>query len=181
MDATTSNKSKKLKFYELMSLARETNGSLERNRILVSSSGGPKPTNNFPLIPQQQASNNSDHGGYEPMDMETYAIGSLRGGRPGRGRGRGCRARFRGSFRSAGPQCYNCGGYDHISRNCAQGRPNPQCYRCGGFGHMAKNCATPASSSMYEIDFESYLLCPDLCDLDILPVNIVGASRFAAV
>ncbi|GMG56210.1 unnamed protein product [Ambrosiozyma monospora] len=145
MDTKSSDINKKT-FYEVMALARMTSANLERNGLISSTSTQSADT--FPLVQQQQFSNNNhnssnnNNNGYEAMDVETYAMssatypGSFRGGgrgRGGRGMARGRGGGTRGGFRG-GPQCYSCGRYGHIARNCDHGRRGVQCFKCGGFG-----------------------------------------------
>lgn len=37
-------------------------------------------------------------------------------------------------------RCFNCGGHNHLSRNCPDKLKGTRCFKCGNFGHLAPNC-----------------------------------------
>ncbi|KAJ2082474.1 hypothetical protein H4R24_001573 [Coemansia sp. RSA 988] len=54
--------------------------------------------------------------------------GAFRSKNPQRGRGR----------RQSSLQCYNCGGFNHLSRDCEQ--KQAVCVKCNALGHLEEFC-----------------------------------------
>ncbi|CAA0819344.1 Cold shock protein 1 [Striga hermonthica] len=51
-------------------------------------------------------------------------------------------------YRSGGGgECFTCGQYGHLSRDCTGGGGGGTCYNCGGYGHRARECPSGSRSS----------------------------------
>ncbi|GMG39543.1 unnamed protein product [Ambrosiozyma monospora] len=97
MDTKYGGTASAMPFHDLLALAKATSAQLERNKLLKPSSSFNADTDTFSMIQKQQQNNiQNDEDGYEPMDIETYAMssysraqtGGFRGGRASRGRGK---------------------------------------------------------------------------------------------
>ena len=78
-----------------------------------------------------------------------------------------------GAVGGRGRGCYNCGGFGHISRDCASAPgafqaaqsssdAGPKCYNCGQHGHISRECEQPPQRSCYTCGSAEHLAasCP---------------------